>query len=112
MVFKDFKKLLILFPLLIYFASVQADDPGITKVRLIQETDTTYIFELDISAQFLWSIAPPIMPERFHVSDPVYKDQSGWITVKAKITTSGAPLSHRDEIILPWQRAGADLTVQ
>ena len=113
MIFKNIKKILILiFPLLVFFSSVQADDPGITKVRLIQETDTSYIFELDISAQFLWSIAPPIMPERFHVSDPVYKDQSGWITVKAKITTSGAPLSHRDEIILPWQRAGADITVQ
>jgi len=110
--FKVFKRLLIFFSLLITFTSVRADDPGITKVRLIQETDTSYIFELDISAQFLWSIAPPIMPERFHVSDPVYKDQSGWITVKAKITTSGAPLSHWDEIILPWQRAGADLTVQ
>ena len=108
----DFKNLLILFSLLISFSSVQADDPGITKVRLIQETDTSYIFELDISAQFLWAIAPPIVPERFRVSDPQYKDQSGWITIKAKITTSGEALSYRDEIILPWQRTGADLTAQ
>lgn len=112
MVFNDLKRLLILFPLLVSFSVLKADDPGITKVRLIQETDTSYVFELDISAQFLWSIAPPIMPERFSVSDPVYKDQAGWITVKAIITTSGAALSHRDEIILPWQRAGADITVQ
>lgn len=112
MVFKKVKILLILFSLLLPFSSVQADDPGITKVRLIQETDSSYIFELDISAQFLWAIAPPIMPERFNVSDPVYRDQSGWITIKAKITTSGEALSHRDEIILPWQRTGADLTVQ
>jgi len=92
--------------------AVSADDPGITKVRLIQETDTSYIFELDIARQFLWTIKAPILPDRFRISDPQYEDQSGWITMKAKITTADESLSPKDEILLPWQRNGVDITVQ
>jgi hypothetical protein len=105
-------RLLFLWILLIPCTSAWADDPGITKVRLIQESDTSYIFELDIAAQYLWTLAPPILPEGFQVSDPEYEDQSGWITVKAKITTPGRSFTPADEMILPWQRAGVDITVQ
>jgi hypothetical protein len=109
---KDTSRLLLLLILLISYSAAWADDPGITKVRLIQESDTSYIFELDIAAQYLWTLAPPILPEGFQVSDPEYEDQSGWITVKARITTSGRSFTPADEMILPWQRAGADITVQ
>ena len=89
-----------------------ADDPGITKVRLMQETDTSYILEVDISQSLLWTIKEPVLPERFRLSDIDYEDQSGWITLKFKITTTEKPLSHEDEIILPWTRNGVDVTVQ
>lgn len=112
MVIKKLKGRLVLFILLICHTSAFADDPGITKVRLIQESDTSYIFELDISSQYLWTIAPPILPEGFWISNPEMEDQSGWITVKARITSSGLPFTAADVLILPWQRAGVDITVQ
>ena len=89
-----------------------ADDPGITKVRLIQETDTSYILEIDVSQSLLWTIKAPIFPERFHVSKPDYENQSGWVTIKVRITTNEEPLSNRDEILLPWIRNGVDITAQ
>jgi hypothetical protein len=112
MISKDIRRLLFILSVLIPYTSAFADDPGITKVRLIQESDTSYVFELDISAKYLWTIAPPILPEGFSISDPQYRDQSGWITVKALITSSGPAFTPADEMILPWQRAGADITVQ
>ena len=98
--------------LIIISSTVFADDPGITKVRLIQETDTSYILEVDISQSILWTIKAPILPGRFKISDPEYKNQSGWITLKALISTSEEPFSQKDEIILPWLRNGVDITVQ
>ena len=112
MTFTDHKRIIFLVVMILFCGPVCADDPGITKVRLIQETDTSYIFELDIARQFLWTIKAPILPDRFRISDPDYEDQSGWITLKVKITTSGEPFSSKDEILLPWQRNGVDITVQ
>ena len=112
MTFTDHKRIIFLAVMILFCGPVYADDPGITKVRLIQETDTSYIFELDIARQFLWTIKAPILPDRFRISDPDYEDQSGWITLKVKITTSGEPFSSKDEILLPWQRNGVDITVQ
>jgi hypothetical protein len=112
MMFSTLKRTLLLVSILGSCGPAFADDPGITKVRLIQETDTTYLFELDISAQYLWTIAPPTLPEGFRISDPEYEDQSGWITVKALISSTGSPFRPADKMILPWQRAGVDITVQ
>ena len=92
--------------------AVFADDPGITKVRLIQDTDTSYILEVDIAQSLLWTIKEPVLPERFRLSDIVYENQSGWITLKFKITTTDKPLSHKDVIVLPWTRNGVDVTAQ
>jgi hypothetical protein len=89
-----------------------ADDPGITKVRLIQLNDSSYVLEADISQTLLWAIKSPVFPERFHFSDFDFENQSGWITLSATLTTSGSPLSSKDEIILPWSRNGVDITAQ
>jgi hypothetical protein len=89
-----------------------ADDPGITKARLIQESDTSYTFEVDIAQAFLWAIKAPVFPDRFIIDDLNIENQSGWITLKAHISTSEEPLSAKDEIVLPWTRNGADITVQ
>jgi len=112
MTFNNHKRICFLVVMMLICGAVSADDPGITKVRLIQETDTSYIFELDIARQFLWTIKAPILPDRFRISDPQYEDQSGWITMKAKITTADESFSPKDEILLPWQRNGVDITVQ
>ena len=72
MTFTDNKRIIFLVVMILFCGPVCADDPGITKVRLIQETDTSYIFELDIARQFLWTIKAPILPDRFRISDPDY----------------------------------------
>ena len=92
--------------------SAHGDDPGITKVRLIQQTDTVYLFEADVPRNILSSIQAPLFPERFRISNFEYSDQSGWITLRMTISTSGAPLSKDEEIVLPWLRNGVDFTVQ
>jgi hypothetical protein len=89
-----------------------ADDVGITKARLIQKNDSTYVLEVDVTRQLVWAIKAPIFPDRFQVSDLEFMTQSGWIVVQATATTSGEPLSADDEILLPWFRNGADITAQ
>jgi hypothetical protein len=88
------------------------DDAGITKVRLIQLSDSSYVFEADVPQALLWTIRSPIFPERFTFSDFDFENQSGWITLSLSCTTEGDPLSPEDEIILPWSRFGVDITVQ
>ena len=89
-----------------------ADDVGISKARLIQKDDTTYVLEVDISQQLVWAIRAPIFPARFKVSEIEYINHSGWIIAQSVMTTSGKSLSTADEILLPWVRNGVDLTVQ
>ena len=89
-----------------------ADDIGITSARLIQLSDTSYLFEADATAQFLNMISKPVFPDRFEVSDLEYTNNSGWILIKATATTNGDPLNANDEILLPWLRNGVSLTVQ
>jgi hypothetical protein len=89
-----------------------ADDVGITKARLIQKSDSSYVLEADISRQLVWAIKGPIFPDRFQVSDLEYVTQTGLIVVQATATTSGEPLNSQDEILLPWARNGASITVQ
>jgi hypothetical protein len=98
-----------------FFLSTQigfADDVGITKARLIQKNDSTYVLEVDVTRQLVWAIKAPIFPDRFQVSELEFTIQSGWIVVQVTATTSGEPLSADDEIQLPWFRNGADITAQ
>jgi hypothetical protein len=89
-----------------------ADDVGITKTRLIQEAEKRYVIEADATQVLVWAIKAPIFPDRFQVSKLEYVNQAGWIIVRATATTTGEPLSIQDEILLPWMRNGAALTVQ
>jgi len=98
--------------LLFGVADAFADDVGITKARLIQETETRYVLEADVTQVLVWAIKAPIFPDRFQVSKLDYINQAGWIIVQATATTTGAPLSAQEEILLPWMRNGAALTVQ
>lgn len=92
--------------------SVWADDVGISKARLIQQNDSTYVLETDITQALVWTIKAPIFPDRFQVSELKYITQAGQIIVQVTATTSGAPLSPQDEILLPWMRNGVALTAQ
>ena len=89
-----------------------ADDVGITKARLIQEAENRYVLEADVTQVLVWAIKAPIFPDRFQVSKLDYINQAGWIVVQATATTTGKPLSAQEEILLPWMRNGAALTVQ
>lgn len=89
-----------------------ADDVGITKGRLIQESEKSYLLEADVSRNLVWAIRAPIFPDRFQVSELEFVNQAGWIVVQATATTTGEPLTPADEILLPWLRNGAALTVQ
>jgi len=98
--------------LLGYTIPVHADDPGITKVRLIQQTDTSYMLEADVPQVLLNTINRPILPDRFEMTDFDFTNQSGWITLKMTLATSGSSFSPDDEILLPWLRNGIDFTAQ
>ena len=89
-----------------------SDDVGITKARLIQKSEKSYVVEADVSRALAWAVKAPIFPDRFQVSELEYVSQTGMIVVQATAETTGAPLSPEDEILLPWMRNGASLTVQ
>jgi hypothetical protein len=89
-----------------------ADDVGITKARLVQKAERSYAIEADTTQTLVWAIKAPTFPDRFQVSKLEYINQAGWILVQATATTTGEPLSAQDEILLPWMRNGAALTVQ
>ncbi len=89
-----------------------ADDVGITKARLIQKSEKSYVIEADITQALVWAVKAPIFPDRFQVSELTYVNQAGWIVVQAVAATTGEPLSSRDEILLPWMRNGAAMTAQ
>ena len=103
---------IIILVLFLNIGSGLADDPGITKVRLMQKNDSTYVIEADISQALLWAIKPPIFPDRFQVSDLEYITESGWIIVQSTAITRGEPLSDQDQLLLPWMRNGVSITVQ
>ena len=75
--------------LLFGVADAFADDVGITKTRLIQETETRYVLEADVTQVLVWAIKAPIFPDRFQVSTLEYISQAGWIVVQAEATTTG-----------------------
>lgn len=106
------KPLLLFLSALLFCVNVFADDPGITKVRLIQESDTTYTLEIDIAQALLGTIKSPVLPERFQISNPDVSNNSGWITLKARISTTQDGFNPDDEILLPWARNAVDITAQ
>ena len=104
---------IVVFSVLLFSASnALSDDVGITKARLIQTSENSYVVEADVTQALVWAIKAPIFPDRFQVSTLEYINQSGWIVVQATATTSGEPLFTKDELLLPWMRNGASMTVQ
>ena len=106
------RNIICLLILIVTLNVVYADDPGITKVRLKQLNDTSYILEADVPQILLSTLKTPILPDRFRFIEFSYDDKSGWITQRATITTTGPPLSPDDEFLLPWNRNGVAFTAQ
>ena len=104
--------LITIFVVLLKFSPALADNVGITKARLIQTSEKSYVVEADVTQALSWAIKAPIFPDRFQVSELEYITQSGWIVVQATATTEGEPLDPADEILLPWMRNGVALSVQ
>jgi hypothetical protein len=102
----------IILTFLLWSNVARADDVGINSVRLIQLSDTSYLFETDFTAQVAMDFVLPVLPERFTVSYPVFEEKLGWITIKTTITTSDRGLNNKDEILLPWRRNGASVTAK
>ena len=111
---KFFKKLFLSGVLVIAFCTNNAfaDDIGINAVRLIQLSDSTYVFETDFAQQIVYDFEIPIFPERFQVSQPEFLDKAGLFTIKLNVSTSGRPLNSKDVILLPWRRNGVSVTVR
>ncbi len=111
---KFFKKLFLSGVLVIAFCTNNAfaDDIGINAVRLIQLSDSTYVFETDFTQQIVYDFEIPIFPERFQVSQPEFLDKAGLFTIKLNVSTSGRPLNSKDVILLPWRRNGVSVTVR
>jgi hypothetical protein len=108
------KRVFIAFVLIFIFGSnvAIADDVGINSARLIQLSDSSYLFETEFSQQLAIEYELPVFPERFTVTYPEVEEKFGWLTIKTTFTTSGQGLNSKDEIILPWRRNGVSLTVQ
>ncbi len=106
-------KLFLFFGLLWLFpVDMLADDPGITKVRLIQVSDTSYVLEADISQQLIWTIKTPVFPSRFQADPIEYEDKKGWVQIRINFYSLGEGLNESDQILLPWLRNGVDLTAR
>lgn len=106
------KYLLIAISCFLFTHQILADDVGISKVRLIQKSDTSYVLEADMPQNLLNSIKKPVFPNRFSIGKIDYENLSGWITLKINVSTSGKPLQPEEEILLPWDRNGVDFTAQ
>ena len=102
----------LVFLLSIFISKAYSDDIGITSTRLIQVSDSSYIFEADVIQQAIWAIKAPVFPQRFTISKLEFTDNTGWIIARVTATTAGEPLDYKDEIFLPWMRNGVSLTTQ
>jgi len=109
---KTSKYIFLILSSILFVTAALADDVGITKARLIQKSEKSYLIEADVNRALVWAIKVPIFPDRFQVSELEFINQSGWIVVQATATTEGEPISAGDKILLPWMRNGVSLTVQ
>ena len=89
-----------------------ADQVGIDKVRLFEEQAGQYVLEVDTFPRFVAAYREPVLPERFEMSEIQRERQAGFLVLRYRFRSLGTPLDGDDEILLPWGRAGASITVQ
>jgi len=109
-------KSVVLFLLIIVFAlslQTKADDTGMVKARLLEDSVGVYVMEVDIASQLVGFISYPVLPERFNGGERTeYKGEGSFITVKYYFSCPDNPLNSDDVIILDWNRRGVSLTAQ
>jgi len=91
----------------------KADDTGMVKARLFEDSVGVYVMEVDIASQLLGFINFPELPERFKDSERTeYKGDGSFVTVKYYFSCPDKPLNSDDVILLNWNRRGVSLTAQ
>ena len=81
--------------------TIQADDTGMVKARLFEDSTGVYVMEVDIASQLLGYISFPKLPERFKGSERTELD--GDLTlVTARYFFS---CTARQSSIVSWVRA-------
>ena len=91
----------------------KADDTGLVKVRLLEDSIGVYVMEVDIASQLLGFISYPELPERFSGTERTeFEGEGSFITVKYFFSCPNNPLNSDDVIILDWNRRGVSLTAQ
>ena len=91
---------------------LRADQVGIDKVRLFEEQLGQYVLEVDTTPRFLSAYRSPVLPDRLELTD-FHRDQhAGYVVLRYRFRSHGEPLDDKDELLLPWGRAGASITAQ
>lgn len=93
-------------------SSVCGDQVGIDKVRLFEEPGNQYLLEVDTLPKFIAAYREPVLPSRFETIGFERDRQQGYVVLRYRFATSGDPLQVGEELLLPWGRAGASITVQ
>ncbi len=83
----------------------QADDIGLSTVRLIESAENSYVIETDIQPQLQDRIGVPVLPEGFANQDTEFEMRGALIHVRYPFTGERA-LGPEDTILLRWSRTG------
>ncbi len=115
MIFRFFKSQILILLILVFVLChpAKADDTGMVKARLLEDSLGVYVMEVDIASQLLGFISYPQLPERFKGSERTeYKGEGSFITVIYYFSCPDNPLNSDDVLILDWNRRGVSLTAQ
>ena len=92
---------------------LNADDTGIDKARLIEQSLGQYVIEIDTKPRLAGAYRQPVFPRRFEMMGAVERDRKdGYLAIRYRFKTVGEPLGDGDTLVLPWNRSGVALTVQ
>lgn len=88
-----------------FVVPTQADDIGLSTVRLIESTDRSYVIETDVPPQLQDRIGIPVLPEGFVNQPTEFEMRGALIHVRYPFTGERA-LGPEDTILLRWSRTG------
>ena len=102
--------LVVLFLLLPYLPGAHAHTLGVDKADLTEMSDGSYHLVSRVPQRLAYMITTPLLPERCAFEGSP-RGAMGVYEVRFMFTCE-SPLTAADEIVLPWQREGAMLTVR
>lgn len=90
-----------------------ADDVGVTPARLVELEDGSYVLEADVSPPQIAALRPPVVPERFRLTErPSYRRVGMGLVVRYTFGGSATALEAGDVLLLPWARSAVLLTAR